>query len=38
MKTPNSANRNLAAERYNSFSRRKFMRGLGAVIALPALE
>ena len=38
MKTPNSAHRNLAAERFNSFSRRVFLRGLGATIALPALE
>jgi len=38
MKTPNSAHRNLAAERLNSFSRRNFLRGLGAMIALPALE
>lgn len=31
-------NRNLAAERHASFSRRSFLRGLGACMALPALE
>ena len=38
MKTPNSAHRNIAAERFNSFSRRHFLRGLGAMIALPSFE
>ncbi len=32
------ANRNLAAERRASFSRRHFLRGLGACMALPAFE
>jgi hypothetical protein len=31
-------NRNLAAERHASLSRRRFLRGLGACIALPAFE
>ncbi len=31
-------NRNLAAERHESLSRRTFMRGLGLCVALPALE
>lgn len=31
-------NHNLAKERYLSFSRRRFLKGLGAVVALPALE
>jgi len=36
---PNSAlNRNFAAERHSSFSRRQFLRGLGACLALPAFE
>ncbi len=38
MKTPSTAHRNRAAERHDSFSRRNFLRGLGATIALPALE
>ena len=38
MKTSTSANRNLTAQRHYSFSRRNFLRGVGAVIALPALE
>jgi hypothetical protein len=33
-----SLNRNLAAERYASLSRRHFLRGLGACLALPAFE
>ncbi len=32
------SNRNLAAERHWSFTRRHFLRGLGACLALPALE
>src|SRR5687767_2239103 len=31
-------NQDTASERYLSLSRRKFLRGLGAVVALPALE
>src|SRR6185295_9968470 len=38
MKTSPSANRNSAIERHHSFGRRNFLRGLGATIALPALE
>src|SRR3954471_1639531 len=38
MKTPNADNRNVVAERFNSLNRRNFLRGLGAAIALPALE
>ncbi|MEY2881694.1 MAG: hypothetical protein RLZZ15_4074 [Verrucomicrobiota bacterium] len=38
MKSPSSAQRNLAAERHHSFSRRNFLRGVGAAIALPAFE
>jgi hypothetical protein len=38
MKTNPLENRNLAAERLASFSRRKFLRGLGACLALPAFE
>jgi hypothetical protein len=34
----NSDNRNLATQRHYSFGRRNFLRGLGATIALPALE
>jgi hypothetical protein len=38
MKTPSSANHHVAVERFNGLSRRNFLRGLGAAIALPALE
>ena len=38
MKTNPFFNRNLAAERYASLSRRRFLRGLGACLALPAFE
>ena len=38
MKTSPSADRNPAAERHFSLSRRNFLRGVGATIALPALE
>src|SRR3954462_9394238 len=38
MKTTPSSQRTQAAERRLSFSRRNFLRGLGATIALPALE
>ena len=38
MKTPSPAQRILAAERHHSFSRRNFLRGVGAAIALPAFE
>jgi hypothetical protein len=38
MKTSPSANRNSAVERHHSFSRRHFLQGLGATIALPTLE
>ena len=38
MKTSSSISRNLAAERFHSLSRRNFLRGVGATIALPALE
>jgi hypothetical protein len=31
-------NRNLAAERYSSLGRRRFLRGIGACMALPAFE
>ena len=37
MKTNPMLNRNLAAERRASMSRRHFLRGLGACMALPAL-
>src|SRR5881628_1409515 len=38
MKTNPMLNRNFAAERYASLTRRHFLRGLGACIALPAFE
>ena len=38
MKTNPMHNRNLAAERLASLSRRNFLRGLGACLALPAFE
>jgi hypothetical protein len=38
MKTSPSTGRNLAAERFHNLSRRNFLRGVGATIALPALE
>ena len=38
MKMPSTAHRNRAAERHDSFSRRNFLRGVGAAIALPAFE
>lgn len=38
MKTNPFLNRNLDAERYASLSRRRFLRGLGACLALPAFE
>jgi uncharacterized protein DUF1552 len=38
MKTNPMLNRNLAAERRASLSRRQFLRGLGACLALPAFE
>jgi hypothetical protein len=38
MNTHNSKNQDLAAERRLSFSRRRFLRGLGACVALPAFE
>ena len=38
MKTNPMLNRNLAAERQASLSRRHFLRGLGACMALPAFE
>lgn len=38
MKTSSSASRSLAAARFHSLSRRNFLRGVGATIALPALE
>ncbi|MEW6157209.1 MAG: DUF1552 domain-containing protein [Verrucomicrobiota bacterium] len=38
MKKNASPNRNFEAERYLSLSRRKFLRGLGACLALPAFE
>jgi hypothetical protein len=38
MNTNPMLNRNLAAERYSSLSRRRFLRGLGACMALPAFE
>src|SRR5687768_8773363 len=38
MKTNPLQNRNLAAERFASLSRRRFLRGLGACLALPAFE
>ncbi len=38
MTTTSKQNPNLAAERHASFSRRHFLRGLGACMALPAFE
>ncbi len=38
MKKPPQANRHTDAERFHSLSRRNFLRGVGAAIALPALE
>ena len=38
MKTKISSNESLAAQRFASFNRRQFLRGLGACIALPALQ
>jgi hypothetical protein len=38
MKTNHSLNQNLAAQRFASLSRRHFLRGVGACLALPALE
>jgi len=38
MKNHPTRNRNLQAERYSSFTRRHFLRGLGACLALPAFE
>jgi hypothetical protein len=38
MKTMSVHASNAALQRYNSFSRRQFLRGLGACIALPAFE
>src|SRR5437764_4159660 len=38
MNTNLMSNRNLAAERHASLSRRHFLRGLGACVALPAFE
>src|SRR5437899_4522197 len=38
MNTNPMLNRNLAAERRASFSRRNFLRGAGACLALPAFE
>jgi Protein of unknown function (DUF1552) len=38
MKTKPGSNGNSAADRYASFNRRRFLRGLGACIALPAFE
>jgi hypothetical protein len=38
MKTSPSASRSPAVERFHSLSRRNFLRGVGATIALPALE
>src|SRR5262245_62050455 len=38
MKTKHPLNENLAAQRYASLSRRRFLRGLGACMALPAFE
>jgi len=38
MKTHPMLNRNLDAERQTSLSRRHFLRGLGACLALPAFE
>src|ERR1051325_6359258 len=38
MKTNAPPNQNFAAERYASLSRRRFLRGVGAWLALPALE
>src|SRR6185295_12642301 len=38
MKTNQPLNENIAAQRYASLSRRRFLRGLGACMALPAFE
>jgi hypothetical protein len=38
MKTNNTLDTNLAAQRRASFSRRQFLRGVGACLALPAFE
>src|SRR5882724_13390031 len=38
MKTSNAVDANLAAQRRASFSRRQFLRGVGACLALPAFE
>ena len=38
MKTVHSLNQTLAAQRYMALNRRRFLRGLGACLALPALE
>jgi hypothetical protein len=38
MKTTHSLDQNHAAQRYFSMNRRRFLRGLGACLALPALE
>ncbi|HEY2574063.1 MAG TPA: DUF1552 domain-containing protein, partial [Verrucomicrobiaceae bacterium] len=38
MKTVPSLNQTLAAQRYAALTRRRFLRGLGACLALPALE
>jgi len=35
---PNSANRDKRAERFSALNRRRFLQGLGACIALPAME
>src|ERR1043166_4063545 len=38
MKTNKMVNRNVAAERFAAVSRRRFLRGLGACLAMPAFE
>src|SRR5690242_6860889 len=38
MKTVHSLNQTIAAQRYMALTRRRFLRGLGACLALPALE
>ena len=38
MNTKHPLNPNLAAQRFASLSRRRFLRGLGACMALPAFE
>src|SRR5216110_3216168 len=38
MKTNHTSNEQVAAQRYASLSRRRFLRGLGACMALPAFE